>query len=96
MIMNDSTSLPGRRDFTAGRAEIRLLLVVDQFEEAFTYVPHEKNLKAHFEKQRTAFFGNLPARSRSGWAVGSSSCSQFGPTSSAWTRPQYVSGSTKC
>ena len=37
----------------------RLLLVVDQFEEVFTYRPQDEQAKARFEKARAAFFANL-------------------------------------
>ena len=37
----------------------RLLVVVDQFEEVFTYRPQDEQAKARFEKARAAFFANL-------------------------------------
>ena len=39
--------------------EARLLVVVDQFEEVFTYRPQDEQAKARFEKARAAFFANL-------------------------------------
>src|SRR5271157_647554 len=39
--------------------DVRLVIVVDQFEEVFTYRPQDEQAKARFEKARAAFFANL-------------------------------------
>ena len=40
-------------------AESRLLVVVDQFEEVFTYRPQDGPVRARFEQDRDQFFANL-------------------------------------
>ena len=40
-------------------AETRLVVVVDQFEEVFTYRPQDDQARARFERARAAFFANL-------------------------------------
>ena len=37
----------------------RLVVVVDQFEEIFTYRPRDEQTRSHFERSRTAFLTNL-------------------------------------
>ena len=39
--------------------DVRLLVIVDQFEEVFTHRPQDDNVRARFETARTAFFSNL-------------------------------------
>jgi hypothetical protein len=39
--------------------EARLVVVVDQFEEAFTYRPRDDQARAHFQENRDQFFANL-------------------------------------
>ena len=39
--------------------DVRLIVVVDQFEEVFTYRPQDEQAKARFEQGRAAFFANL-------------------------------------
>ena len=41
------------------RARRGCVVVVDQFEEVFTYRPQDEQAKARFEKARAAFFANL-------------------------------------
>jgi hypothetical protein len=40
-------------------ADQRLTLVVDQFEEVFTYRPQDEQARGRFERDRSAFFANL-------------------------------------
>jgi hypothetical protein len=40
-------------------AESRLIVVVDQFEEIFTYRPQDEQARDHFERSRAAFLANL-------------------------------------
>src|SRR5262249_32830911 len=44
---------------TDAPAERRLLVVVDQFEEDFTYRPEDDEARQRFERARAAFFANL-------------------------------------
>jgi hypothetical protein len=39
--------------------EVRLAVVVDQFEEVFTHRPQDDQARARFEQDRTSFFANL-------------------------------------
>jgi hypothetical protein len=39
--------------------DVRLVAVVDQFEEVFTYRPQDDQVRARFEQYRAAFFANL-------------------------------------
>ena len=39
--------------------DVRLVVVVDQFEEVFTYRPRDDQARARFERDRAAFFANL-------------------------------------
>jgi tetratricopeptide (TPR) repeat protein len=39
--------------------DVRLVVVVDQFEEVFTYRPQDEQRRSRFEKARAAFFANL-------------------------------------
>ena len=39
--------------------DVRLVVVVDQFEEVFTYRPRDDQAQARFERDRAAFFANL-------------------------------------
>jgi hypothetical protein len=39
--------------------DVRLAVVVDQFEEVFTYRPQDEQARARFEKDRDRFFANL-------------------------------------
>jgi len=48
-----------RMALNAASAEARLLVVVDQFEEVFTYRPEDEKKKETFAKDRDAFFANL-------------------------------------
>jgi len=48
-----------RMALNAAPAEARLLVVVDQFEEVFTYRPEDEKKKEAFAKGRDAFFANL-------------------------------------
>ena len=49
---------------------MRLVVVVDQFEEVFTYRPQDEQAKARFEHRRAAFFANLlHAAARAGGRV---------------------------
>ena len=48
-----------RMALNAAPAESRLLVVVDQFEEVFTYRPENEKKKEAFAKGRDAFFANL-------------------------------------
>ncbi|MBV8268791.1 MAG: hypothetical protein JO252_20885, partial [Planctomycetaceae bacterium] len=45
--------------FSAEPADRRLLIVVDQCEEVFTYRPQDDQARARFERDRAAFFANL-------------------------------------
>ena len=52
------TSIPGWPCATR-RTMSRLVVVVDQFEEVFTYRPQDEQAKARFEHRRAAFLANL-------------------------------------